>query len=134
MINRREFVIGAASGALLAGMLPVAGIAHGAVSGVGRLSDGMSKGKFLALLNQSFIAYANARGGAHLRLVEVRELRARSRLDQFSLFFRGDAAERLESGIYLMEHPRAGQFEVRVDVVGGDERVAVYRSDFSLLV
>ncbi len=134
MTNRREFVIGAASGALLTGAYPVAAVAQGAASGIGRLSDGMSKGKFLALLNQNFDVHESPRGEMHLRLVEVIQQRARPRLDQFSLVFRGSAIKRLESGIYKMEHPYAGRFEVRIDVVGGDERAVVYRSDFSLLV
>ena len=134
MINRREFVAAVAGSMALAGLTPIATAAADRDSG--RLSDGLTRGRFEALLQQNFYVYESARGVTNLQLVAVRERRSKQqqRIEQFSLYFRGAEVERLASGVYRFEHPYSVRFDLRIDLIGRDAHGLIYRSDFSLLI
>lgn len=134
MSNRREFVVSVAASFMLGGLAPVSVAVAGGTRNPGRLSDGLSEATFEALVGQNFYVYESVRGVSNLRLIAVRERASKSKLEQFSLVFRGSEVEQLQGGIYRLEHPTAGAFDLRIDLTGRDTYGLLYRSDVSLLI
>lgn len=132
MSNRRTFVAATASGALLGPLLAAPTAAHATVAR--RLGGSPTQAVFQALEGQDLQLRLRRGQSRTLRLLTVRPHAGNQRLEQFSLVLRGDAEVALRSGLYRIEHPASGRFEMRLEPSGRDAQGALYRADFSLLV
>lgn len=138
-MRRREFVRGASSLVAAATLMPsLLGAATADVidSRTVDFSTGMSRDRFLALLNQTFYLHTQDGSVVVVQLVEIREPRGQlkpANLEQFSLVFRGPALPALPAGTYEVEHPLAGRALVYLDSGNADGLGVSYRADFCLL-
>jgi hypothetical protein len=129
-MQRRRFLqtwsaLLAASGMFAAGRVAAEQLDIRAVA----FSDGLSRAKFAALLNETFYIYTPAQGTLIVRLADVTGAGGAARPEQFSLFFQADPLPDLAAGSYEAEHYLAGRIDLYLEPVPG----ARYRADFNLL-
>lgn len=119
------------------GLLAASGICAGSRAGAAEqldirvvaLSDGLSRARFEALLNETFYVHTSAQGTLLVRLAAVTGPERSGRPEQFSLLFQADPLPELVAGSYEVEHYLAGRIALYLEPVPG----ARYRADFSLL-
>lgn len=139
MIKRRNFVAGlgcvtalgmASSFAMAVTPAPLA------VPDV-NLSSGFSKAKFEALINQTFYIDTRDHGVVTVKLIEVQPALVTAgqstKLEQFSLTFRGMLLPPLPSGLYDVSHLSAGKVSLYLKTLPLRRSQPTYRVDFSLL-
>ena len=86
--------------------------------GVGKPHGGsayLHQATYAPLVGTDFRVHVPGRRTLRVKLVEARELRGPG--ESFSLLFRGRRAD-VEGGIYRIDHPRLGAFELFVNPVG----------------
>ena len=140
MMQRRQFVTGAGSLLLAAGLVPaaLAKRANRLEFSQIELASGITKAKLAALLNETFHIHTDdgrevtvqllALEERQMRRERMRQLRAVP-LEQFSVLFQGPALPVLPAGLYSAEHSLAGRTLFNLEPSGG----CCYRADFSLL-
>ncbi len=126
MVNRRTVLL-AGGGIVLAGS-GLAGIAMAAAP------SASAKG-FLRCLDQVFGVSGTASGTVDLTLAAVRDVPStNARQEQFSLLFRGPAAQPIDPSSYAVEHYASGRrYEMYLDAAGSANGAPLYRADFNLL-
>lgn len=111
-------VVGAGgAGRALAGAQPAAAGLEG--SAIGKARGGpayLRRTTYLPLVGSDFRVRIPDAGTLRLKLVEARALRSPG--DAFSLLFRGRRRAGVEGGIYRIEHPALGGFDLFVNPVG----------------
>jgi hypothetical protein len=86
--------------------------------GIGKPRGGsayLRRATYAPLVGTEFRVHVPGRDALRVKLVEARKLRSPG--EAFSLLFRGRRAE-VEGGIYRIDHPRLGAFELFVNPVG----------------
>jgi uncharacterized protein DUF6916 len=86
--------------------------------GIGKPRGGaahLRRATYAPLVGTDFRVHVPARRTLRVKLVEARKLRGPG--EAFSLLFRGRRAD-VEGGIYRIDHPRLGAFELFVSPVG----------------
>jgi hypothetical protein len=131
MLNRRRFVYGVVSAAVLAPTLSgKASIARGTTSP--SLQGRLSRDVFLALRQQTFTVVIDQRR-VRLVLAEVTDDGRAPGLEQFTVRFEGPRDLRLGDGTWTFHHPRAGHTPLYAQPAGADGRASYYNVTFNLL-
>lgn len=71
---------------------------------------------------------------SQLELVELNETRTAPDREAFALLFRGDANDALDQGMYRMEHPTLGSFDLFIVPVAQDQTGRYYEAVFNRLL
>lgn len=87
---------------------------------------------FLENLNSEF-AVMNDGSDIRLTLVEVSERKHLSGHEQFSILFRGPTEETFGQGLFQLEHPSMGQFDVFMVPIRADGNGIYYEAVFNRL-
>jgi hypothetical protein len=126
MVNRRTVLL-AGGGMVLAGT-GLAGIASAA-------SPSTSANGFRRCLEQVFGVSGTASGTVDVTLAAVRDVPSTTaRQEQFSLLFRGPAAQPIDPSSYTVEHYASGRrYEMYLDAAGSANGAPLYRADFNLI-
>jgi hypothetical protein len=126
MVNRRTVLL-AGGGIVLAGS-GLAGLAMAAPSST-------SANGFRRCLEQVFGVSGTDSGTVDVTLAAVVEVSSTTaRQEQFSLLFRGPAAQPIGSSTYTVEHYASGRrYEMYLDAAGSTNGAPLYRADFNLL-
>ena len=126
MVNRRSVLL-AGGGLMLTGGT-FATLAWAA-------SPGLSANGFRGCLEQVFGVAGTPSGTVDLTLVAVTELPSKAaRQEQFSLLFRGPAAQPIEPLTYAVEHYASGRrYDMYLDAAGRSGSGLLYRADFNLI-
>lgn len=99
------------------------------------LSDQFSYDNFKTYIGETFFVYGGQ--GLHtvtgLKLVAVDSLHQNQETEQFATYFQGPAIDPLEGGVYLFQHPIAGEFYLLITPTTSDSQNRNYRVDFNLL-
>jgi Domain of unknown function (DUF6916) len=86
---------------------------------------------FTECLNTSFQIEVPGAEPMTVELFEVEELNYSSRLEQFSVLFRGPKNPYLPQAIYSLEHPKLGKFPLFIVPIGPDEQGMCYQAVFN---
>ncbi|HMH52909.1 MAG TPA: hypothetical protein VK548_21910 [Candidatus Acidoferrum sp.] len=130
MLNRRRFVYGVVSAAVLGPSL--AGIARAAERSSGpTLSGRLGREVFLALRHQPFTAVIDERR-VRFVLVGVTDESCCRQYEQFTVLFHGPSDVRLKDDVIVLHHATAGSVELYVQAAGTDEQATHYRASFNL--
>jgi len=80
--------------------------------------------------------HARAEDGvvSNLELVEVRDASMDENLEQFTLVFRGETDEGVETGTYTMSHRDRDDFMLHIDYIGDRYEVPEFAAAFSLML
>jgi hypothetical protein len=105
------------------------------------MSDYLRAGTFSTQLNTPFRIQLSPVTAMEVELVEVTEkgvLDGQQRLtaarqERFSLVFRGPPEERLQQGMYQMQHDQLGAFDLFLVPVGRDHYGVYYEAVFNQL-
>ena len=126
MVNRRTVLL-AGGGMVLAGS-GLAGLASAA-------APSTSANGFRRCVEQVFGVTGTASGTVDVTLATVIEVPSTvPRQEQFSLLFRGPAAQPMDSSTYTVEHYASGRrYEMYLDAAGTANGAPLYRADFNLL-
>ena len=128
MLNRRRFVYGMVSAAMLGPSFAGAAVAAQRPSLRGRLSREV----FLALRQQPFTAVIDERR-VRFVLVQVSDDGRQPGQEQFTVVFRGPRDLRVKDGLCTLSHPTAGSASLYVQAAGTDDRSSYYKAPFNLL-
>jgi hypothetical protein len=122
----RGRLLKASAVAALAASAGGAGAALAGVAGAGAVTSALGKprGGAAYLHRQTFVPLVGTDFRVHLpdtrpvrmKLIEAKQLRGPG--ESFSLLFRGQARAGVDGGIYRLEHPQLGGFELFVSPVG----------------
>jgi Domain of unknown function (DUF6916) len=105
--------LAAGAGGAGASALPGATTMGAAASGIRRPNgspDYLSYPSYARLVGADFRLHRSGARTLGVRLIEARE--SRSAVDSFSLLFRGNRRAAVDAGIYRLEHPSLGRFEL----------------------
>ena len=94
----------------------------------------LQKEAFAENLNTKFRIPQQSSSAAEIELVEVTEARSTSRLQQFSLFFRGPLESFLPQGTYHVEHERLGSLDLFIVPVGKEQDGFRYEAVFNYVI
>jgi hypothetical protein len=101
------------------------------------LSNGFSRAKFEALLNQTFYIDTHDHGVVTVKLIAVQATPVTTvqpvTIEQFSLTFRGLLLPSLPTGLYDVSHLSAGRVSLYLKALPPQRSQPMYRADFSLL-
>jgi hypothetical protein len=126
MVNRRTVLL-AGGGIALAGT--------GLVSIASAAAPGVSAKGFGRCLEQVFGVSGTTSGTVDVTLTAVLEVPSTTaRQEQFSLLFRGPAAQPIDPSSYTVEHYASGRrYEMYLDAAGSANGAPLYRADFNLI-
>jgi len=136
MIRRRDFMTQAGSALAIASvpMTVLAGKRGGPAPDVD-LSTGLSRDKFMALLNQEFYVQTPSDGAVALKLAELQDYplpEGEIPTDSFTLIFQGALTPLLPEDLYTLQHGSAGSMLLRLEPWDVTKRNARYIADFCL--
>ena len=100
------------------------------------MSENLTKDFFAGNINTKFRLPLDASNYLELELIEVNanERLREEGIDNFSIIFRGPRVQYLPQGTYRMEHERAGQFEIFIVPIRGDDAGYYYEAVFNRLL
>ena len=97
------------------------------------VSEPLSRDNFAAHLHSVF-CIQDAQGEAReIELIELRDGRASARQEQFALTFRGPRDRFLGQGMFPVEHPVLGRFDLFLVPVGQETEAFLYEAVFNRL-
>jgi hypothetical protein len=130
MTCRREFLIGVAQAAVLAGVgAPVAKASPGTEA----TTVTLSRSRFTAWRDQPLVFFRDGDRTALVSVIQVVDRGSSPGIEQFSVKLQAEGAN-LDSGLYRVTAPDGTKFDLYVETTVVTPRGANCRADFCLLV
>lgn len=99
-----------------------------------KMSENISRDSFAGQLNTKFHIHFTPENIVETELTEVTELKKTPRSQSFSILFLAPINDPFIQGVYRMEHPELGSFELFIVPVGKNEKGIKYEALFNHLV